>query len=226
MNTLCTKERGRLVRLSQPTDNARTKRPRSLRSPFELVRRWPLLPHEILFGIFLITTWIRLGIAAGFASNAALLYATLIASNVALIVLCESRETSLRWRCRLLFYPVALNILFSHLKVVIPSIHPQRMDAVLQQIDSALVGTNLSLRLETIAHPFLTEILSGCYLLFFPYLAFCLISYLLEDLEVFKKLIVGLFSLYGLGFLGYTLVPAEGPYLAMAQQFHIPLTGW
>src|SRR5207247_5085495 len=104
---------------------------------------------------------------------------------------------------RLLFYPVALNILFSHLKLVIPMIHPHRMDAALQQIDSALIGTNFSLRLDAITHPFLTEILSLCYLLFFPYLAFSLISYFCSDLKLFRSLIIDLFILYALRFLGY-----------------------
>src|SRR5205823_1731037 len=52
-----------------------------------------------------------------------------------------------------------------------------------------------------------------------------LITYLCGDLRVFKKFMVGLFSLYGLGLLGYTLVPAQGPYLAMAHQFQGPLAG-
>ncbi len=185
-----------------------------------------LLPHEILFGIFLASTWIRLGVASGFGTGAAVLYSALIASNAALIFFCWRAETNLRWRFRLLFYPLALNILFSHLKFVIPQIHPQLMDTVLQQIDSGLIGTNLSLRLESLTHPVLTETLSFCYLLFFPYLAFSLISYLFGDLQLLKKFIAGLFSLYGLGLLGYTLVPAQGPYLAMAGQFHAPLTGW
>ena len=185
-----------------------------------------LLPHEILFGIFLASTWIRLGVAAGFGASAAVLYFALIALNAALILFCWRAETDLCWRFRLLFYPLVLNILFSHLKFVIPLIHPPLMDSALQQIDSGLIGTNLSLRLEWLTHPVLTEVLSFCYLLFFPYLAFSLISYLFGDLQVFKKFITGLFSLYGLGLLGYTLVPAQGPYLAMAGQFHAPLTGW
>jgi membrane-associated phospholipid phosphatase len=41
-----------------------------------------------------------------------------------------------------------------------------------------------------------------------------------------KKFVVGLFSIYGLGFIGYSLMPAVGPCRAMAEQFTVPLTGW
>src|SRR5262249_24763773 len=178
-----------------------------------------------LFGAFLVSTWIRLGLAAGFGSSAALIYSALIAVNIALIIRCARKETTWRWRWRLLFYPLTLNTLFVHLEVAIPAIHPPRMDDLLQKIDSTLIGSNLSLRLETIANPFLTEVLSFCYWLFFPYLMFSLVFYACSELQVFKKFVVGLFSLYALGFLCYTLVPAQGPYLAMASQFHLPLGG-
>jgi len=197
----------------------------SRRADLEIGAPGRLLPHEILFGVFLVSTWIRIGVAAGFVSNAAVLYLVLILSNVALIVLSCRSESVLRWRCRLFFYPLVLNLLFAHLKFVIPIIHPQRMDLVLQHIDSALIGTNLSLRLESFTHPFLTEVLSFCYLIFFLYLPFSLLSYCFGDVGLFKKFIIGLFSVYGLGLLGYTLVPAQGPYVAMTDQFHVPLTG-
>jgi membrane-associated phospholipid phosphatase len=35
-----------------------------------------------------------------------------------------------------------------------------------------------------------------------------------------------MFTIYGIGFLGYSLVPAGGPHLAFPGEFHVPLTGW
>src|SRR5947209_3681776 len=109
--------------------------------------------------MFLVCTWIELGLHVGFAAGAKLLVFVLIALNLALIILCVRKATDLRWRLRLLFYPLMLNILFSHLKFVIPQIHPLPMDTLLHHIDSALVGTNLSLRLESLGNPVLTEVL-------------------------------------------------------------------
>jgi membrane-associated phospholipid phosphatase len=111
------------------------------------------------------------------------------------------------------------------MKTAIPKIHPQRMDAVLQQIDRLGIGTNLSLRLQPLVHPALTEFFSFCYILFFPYLLFSLIYYFCGDVALLKKFVSGLFTVYGIGFLGYSLLPAAGPYLSMTDQFTKPLDG-
>lgn len=55
---------------------------------------------------------------------------------------------------------------------------------------------------------------------------FSLITYFAGDVELLKKFVIGLFSIYGIGFLGYSLVPAAGPFVAMAGQFTVPLNGW
>lgn len=185
-----------------------------------------LLPHEILFGIFLVVTWLRLEAVVGAISKEAVFYLILISVNAALILYCRARETNARWRLRLLFYPVAMNLIYPHLKLAIPKLHPQPMDVLLQKLDALLIGKNLSLRLEAITCPALTEFFSLCYILFFPYLLFSMIYYFCEDLDLFSKFIAGLFSIYGVGFLGYSLVPALGPHLVMADQFTVPLTGW
>jgi membrane-associated phospholipid phosphatase len=138
----------------------------------------------------------------------------------------RSTDTALRWRIGLLFYPVAMNIIFQNMKTMVPEIHPERLDAWLQEVDGRMIGTNLSLRLEPLVHPLLTELFSLCYFLFFVYLLFSLIYYFAGDVGVLKKFVIGLFTIYGIGFLGYSWVPAAGPWHAMADQFKIPLEGW
>jgi membrane-associated phospholipid phosphatase len=186
---------------------------------------WRPLPHELFFGLFLVVTWMRLGFKTGFLGGDALLYLGLLATNAWSIWFCRSNGSARRWRLGLLFYPVAMNIVFMHMKTAIPKIHPVPMDALLQQIDNFCVGTNLSLRLQPLVDPALTEILSLCYILFFPYLLFSMIYYLCGELGLLKKFMVGLFTIYGIGFLGYSLVPAAGPQHALADQFTAPLTG-
>ena len=184
-----------------------------------------LLPHEAIFGAFLAITWVRFGLQLGFLGPEALLYLAMLAVDAGLIAFCRRQPTRARWLLRLLFHPIALNVVFLHMKEAIPRIAPQRLDLALQRIDLALLGGNLSLRLESLIHPVLTEILSFCYLLFFPYLLFSLVWYFRKDLDTLRAFLVGLFTIYGLGFLGYTLVPAWGPWVAMAEQFRVPLTG-
>lgn len=185
-----------------------------------------LLPHEIFFGLFLLTMWLRLGIKVGFFDADALLYFTLIVVNLGVIWFCRSNPTPQRWRLGMLFYPVVMNIVFMNMKTAIPKIHPQRMDVLLHQIDQLGIGTNLSVRLQPLIQPWLTEFFSFCYMLFFPYLLFSLLYYFCGDVTLLKRFVIGLFTIYGIGFLGYSLVPAEGPYLFLADQFTKPLDGW
>lgn len=185
-----------------------------------------LLPHEIWFGLFTVVMWLRL-LAAAPASADALVFTVLVAVNVALIVYAERRPGRGAWIARLLYYPVAMNVIFQQLRTAIPAVHPAKADAALRAIDAHLVGGNLSLALEPWVNPLATELLSLCYLLFFPYLAFSIVYYLFfTDLALVKKFCAGLFTLYGIGFIGYMLVPAGGPYLAMAGEFTVPLEGW
>ena len=185
------------------------------------------MPHEFFFGLFLVVTWMRLGLAVGLPrSPTRFCIFVLLAVNVWAIWFCRSNGTSMRWRLGSLFYPLVMNVVFMQMKTAIPKIHPQRMDAVLQRLDSLGIGTNLSLRLQPWVHPALTEFFSFCYILFFPYLLFSMIYYFCGDVALLKKFVTGLFTIYGLGFLGYSLLPAAGPYLAMADQFTKPLDGW
>jgi membrane-associated phospholipid phosphatase len=190
------------------------------------LKHWRPLPHEIFFGLFLLVTWLRLGFTLGFLGGDALLYLMLIAANIWAIWFSRSNGTPLRWRIGLLFYPIAMNVVFMHMKTAIPKIHPGHMDSLLQQVDSMGIGTNLSLRLQPFVHPALTELFSFCYILFFPYLLFSLIYYFCGDVALLKKFIIGLFTIYGIGFFGYSFVPALGPCHAMSDQFTVPLTGW
>ena len=104
-----------------------------------------------------------------------------------------------------------MNFIFVNLKFAIPKVHPAKMDSFLSHIDSLLMGATPSLRIETIAHPVLTEFFSLCYILFFPYLLFSQFYYFLGELDLLKKFVIGLFTIYGLGFLGYSLCRRPGP---------------
>jgi PAP2 superfamily. len=185
-----------------------------------------LLPHEWLCGGFLALLWTRLVIAVGFVDRDSLIVASLLLINgVLLFCFPYGDDPSRSWRWRLLFYPIAMNLLYFVLATAIPAVHPLLEDSALQAADRALVGTNLSVRLQPLVQPVLTDFFSFCYMLYFAYLIFGQVSYLFGNLAVLKKYYAGLFSLYAIGYLGYSLVPALGPHLAMADQFTTPLRG-
>jgi len=189
-------------------------------------RKAKLLPHECFFGGFLVIHWLRLVMAVGPLDRDALLHLALLVANVLVIAWCRMRETNLRWQCRLWFYAVAMNVVFLNMKTSVLKVTPHKYDVTLAGFDRALFGMTLSERAQVIATPALTEILSFCYLLFFPYLLISWVSYARRGLPLFRKLMVGLFTIYGLGFLGYSFVPAGGPHLAFPDDFNGPLAGW
>jgi membrane-associated phospholipid phosphatase len=196
--------------------------PSSAISPAE--RRW--LPHEIVFGGFLALTSLRLAMTVGILAAPALAYAAFLAGAVGVVLLCRAAPSEWRWRLRLAYYPVLMCIVFAHLKTVVPLVHPGHVDPLLQDWDRALFGSNLSLRLEPFMSPALTELASLCYCLFFVYLLTSVIRYLRAPLPQAQAFYAGLFTLYGIGFLGYTLLPALGPYAAMADAFATPISGY
>ena len=189
-------------------------------------RKANLLPHEWFFGAFLIIHWLRLMMAVGPRDPDVLLYSALLAANVFLIAWCRMRETRQRWQFRLWFYAVAMNVVFMNMKSSVPKVTPHKCDWILAGLDKALFGATLSVRAEAIVTPVLTEILSLCYLLFFPYLMISWFYYASHGLPLFRKLMVGMFTIYGIGFLGYSFVPAGGPHLALPGEFTVPLAGW
>ncbi len=189
------------------------------------LKKPPLLLHEVFFGAFLFLTWARLVFAAGFFNRDALIYLLFLVVNAFAIYPSLVANTEYRWRLRLAYYPIAMNLAYAHMRVSVPLIHAGLEDEFLQKMDSWLIGTNLSLRIEPLVHPLWNEVFGFCYLLFLPYLTFSMVWYFVGDLALLKKFYSGLFTIYGIGFVGYTVLPALGPYLAMADQFTVPFQG-
>ena len=188
--------------------------------------RSKLLPHEWFFGAFLVIQWLRLVVARGPLDPHALLYAGLLVCNGLVISRCLRQETNLRWHVRLWFYPVAMNVAFVTMGEVVDKISPWRSDAALASIDRAVFGDLLSAKAQVIVTPVLTEVISFCYVLFFPYLMLSWFYCAWRGLPLLRRLMSGMFTIYGIGFLGYSFVPAAGPYLAEPGSFTVPLTGW
>jgi len=180
-----------------------------------------LLPHELAFGTFLALTSARLLLAQGLAGRP-LLFLGLLAAGAAVARMGERRG-------RLVFYAVVVQLLFYWIRPAVDAIHPSRADAFLERLDLLAFGFNPNLALERFSFPLLTDALSFFYLFsFLPYLAFAFADYFRGDRDTFKRFGSGLFTVYALGFLGYSLWPAAGPYAAMAGRFQGPLAkgGW
>ncbi len=184
-----------------------------------------LLLHEWIFGVYLLVMAISLLVMEGFSKLDTRVFWVLLAANATVITASICHESSTLWRIRLGYYIVAMNIAFQQMRTAIPALRDYRADTDLEAIDIWLTGETPSLIMESWLQPWFSDIMSFCYFLFLPYLAISMLWYLFSPLQVAKRFYAGLFSLYGIGFLGYLVVPAAGPYLAMADRFSEPIEG-
>lgn len=120
---------------------------------------------------------------------------------------------------------VGMNVSYQSMAGAVPAVRTMRFDAELLALDRWLLGETPSSVLAGLATPWLTELMSLCYILFMPLLFFSLLRYFFARRELLGEFYAGLFTVYGLGFLGYLLVPAAGPWLAYPELFGGALSG-
>jgi hypothetical protein len=172
-----------------------------------------LRPYELLFGGLLLLMACRL------EAPYALVFLGLL--GLTTVVILASPD-----RFRLLYYPFALQAGYFLLGPSMRALGVPKADGLLQAIDHQLIGGNLCISLEPFARPLVTDLMSACYLLFFPYLILSHLDFFRRrDPETLRRFCDGLYSIYAAGLVGYVLIPAAGPYVAMADRFHAPLDG-
>ena len=182
-----------------------------------------MLPHEWCFGFFLALTGLRLFIRGGMAMAWSFVFLGCLAGSVFVIRRAASNPTPLRWRVRLLFYPAAMGICFYAMEHAVPLLGIPKVDEMLLAWDRALLGETPAVAWEKYLYPWLMDVSMAGYIFFFIYLVAGPAYYCIRDLPLFRKCIVGLFVMYGIGFLGYTVFPAGGPHRWMT--FETPLQG-
>ena len=191
-------------------------------APRSWIKRFDaVLPHEWVFGGYLALTAARL-LATGL-TGWGLLFLGCLLSSVAVIVWVGRHPSPWRWRVRLLYYPSVMGISFYAMGNALPMPGGVKVDALLLGWDRALLGGTPSVMWEPWLRPWLADVMMAGYLFFFFYLIAGPGRYCIRDMPAFRKNIVGLFTLYGLGFTGYTFFPAGGPHRFMT--FATPLSG-
>lgn len=120
---------------------------------------------------------------------------------------------------------IGMNVAYPSMAAAVPAVRTIRFDHGLLSLDRMLLGETPSVLMQAWVTPWLTEILSLCYLFFMPLLFFSLARYFFYRRELLGEFYTGLFTVYGLGFLGYLLVPAAGPWLAHPDLYGVALDG-
>lgn len=179
------------------------------------------MPHELAFTAFFALTWARLTAAAGWLAPSALAYAALalaIPGMAALANRAAQRWPGSPWpgRLRLFAFVPLMCFVFQDLRGIVPQFQPSHVDALLQSLDRRLVGGSLPHWFDGRLGRVPTEALSVCYSLFFVYLLAATVSWLFAPVAKARAFYAGLFTLYAVGFVGYTTLPALGPYATMA----------
>ncbi len=182
----------------------------------------PLL-HELVFGGFLLVTWARLATATGPLSRFTLIFLGCLVGAVVVYFWFQRDPNALRWRLRLLFYPAAMGLTFYTMRHAVPALGRPLVDTSLLELDRRLLGETPSVPYQHWGTPWMNDLLMLGYLFFFVHLVIVPGAYCVRDLPRFRQCIVGLFTLYGVGFLSYTLLPAGGPHRWMT--FEVPLQG-
>ena len=181
-----------------------------------------VLPHEWVFGAFLLMTGVWLFVDSA-PRRLPFVFLACLACIIALVVWTERNPTPWRWRVRLSSSFVVMGASFYAMRASVPLLGNPRADNLLLQWDRELLGETPAVALEAWLYPWLENVAMAGYLFFFFYLLAGPGYYCFRDIAVFRKCIVGLFTLYGVAFTGYTLFPAGGPHYAMV--FHTALHG-
>lgn len=104
---------------------------------------------------------------------------------------------------------------------------PWHADALLLRLDELLwLGKSAPMHLQVWEHATVTEVLAGCYAFFYLLVPVSvLVATIWRKTLVAHQFFTGLIGIYALGFVGYCVLPAGGPYMAFPSQFPYPPQG-
>lgn len=131
---------------------------------------------------------------------------------LALLGLVKVGKRGLWWQVRMWLPLVALNVTYFWLGDAIPRLNPWRADAMLLELDRAVFGDCLAFKVAPLVSTGTREILSMAYLSFFPLWLGGLALAQWRGRQDQQSFFTGLYFIYVIGFAGYTLFPAAGPF--------------
>jgi membrane-associated phospholipid phosphatase len=176
-----------------------------------------LRSYEAICLVLLGSLVLRLLVAGAYSEM--LIYVLLSGVGLVLPSWAARSDEAWRERLRLLWYPILINVVYARLGTTMRWIGHDSHDALLLSWDETCFGRTPAQSLVPYPQPWLTETVSICYLLFFPAVLALFVVALWQGPRGGAALFRGLISLYAIGFLGYTLVPAVGPHLAWPELF-------
>lgn len=161
------------------------------------------------------------------AATLALILEALLSVGVygALVFALGKREGVAFRRIRLVLAYLFTFWFYSGVKKMTPALGLPIQDDTLRGIDEFLFTEMPALSIQAWSSHWWTEIFSGCYLTYHIYLH-CVLGWALWNGKTLEKLGNSLFVAFGIGFVGYLLVPAVGPAAAFPNLFNEQAEGY
>jgi membrane-associated phospholipid phosphatase len=120
---------------------------------------------------------------------------------------------------------VSVVIIYENIQVLVTEVVPGTKDRVMMDVDRAIFGVDPTLWIERFATPVLTDYLTFAYLMYFL-LPISVLTYLyIRERTVYRQFMMATVVSFVLTFIGYILVPTEGPIMFMPGAYHAPLKG-
>jgi membrane-associated phospholipid phosphatase len=173
-----------------------------------------LIHERLLWGLGVVT-------ALALAARGALMPAlTVLGATAAYALFCRFAPA----RLRLASAYVYTLWFYEAVAWITPALGRPTWDASLLAVDRALFGESPAIAMQAWHAPWLTDVMSLCYLGYHAYLHGALL-WALRRREDAERLYVPLFTAFALGLAGYLLVPATGPAIAYTTAFAQPIAG-
>lgn len=168
-----------------------------------------MIALELSFGAALVV-WL----AATAGPIHALTRETALVTALLALVLHATREREGLWWLRARYVARYGFVLWAYLATarLVPALGRPLFDGALLALDRSVLGETPALRVDLAAHPVLAELLSSAYLTYQPYLHICLLWALVDPIGRSPRMAKLVFTTLVLGYVGYLLVPAQGPF--------------
>jgi membrane-associated phospholipid phosphatase len=194
---------------------------------FATQQKAPIQNQTAHIGLALLTIILSLFLVDGIMSNTPeniIINAGLL-TFLWLVVRNTNDSTNYLNRIKCFYLGIAMILCYSTTGKIFDATNIPRYDNLLFDTEVAIFGTTLNQWCQQFITPLTSDTLSFFYMFFQPWLDWQLIRYFIWRKELLVPFYNGMFITYGLGFIGYVILPAKGAFKAFPEKFDVPITG-
>jgi membrane-associated phospholipid phosphatase len=181
--------------------------------------------HEWIFATPLALIAAHLVLRHSLTHPGSLFFLVLLALFAVIAWRDRTAPSSITQWLRLAALPIATVATYFRLGLDVQSLTSFRADTALLHLDRAFFGETPAITLVPLRHPALTELLSLCYFGFYLALIGYHVAWIQAGFVKARPFFAGVYSIYGIGFIGYILLPASGPWHHSSLNFPSPPEG-